>query len=393
MLYDALLWPFLAGTVAIYWMLPEGWRLPGLALASLALIAVMSPVSAVVLLALATLTWLAAPHIARGNRPALVLMIGAIVAAAGPLIVFKWTSTYGLPLLDGSLLRFAVPLGMSYYSFRLIHVLVDAFRLGAAPQSARDFFAYAFLFTIFVAGPIERYDHFVANRAPAFRHEDMRDGLMRIAIGLVKQGVFVELIVWARGRAFSELPYGLELLQEPALQAWLLLLLGYIIAYLNLGAYSDLAIGASRLFGLRIAENFNFPILARNLSDFWRRWHMSLSSWCQIYVFSPVLGTTRLPYLALVASFLVMGLWHTLTLNRIGWGLFHAGGLVVLYALSKTPAMRRSRRSGALRFALAWAITQLFVTLSFLFVHEEASNDLLLTLAILVKLVTFGLLQ
>ena len=90
-----------------------------------------------------------------------------------------------------------------------------------------------------------------------------------------------------------------------------------------------MAIGLSMLFGIRIAENFRFPLLAANLSDFWKRWHISLSSWCQTYIYLPALGITRNPYLAILATFVVMGLWHAISWQWLCWGLWHAFGLMV----------------------------------------------------------------
>lgn len=110
---------------------------------------------------------------------------------------------------------------------------------------------------------------------------------------------------------------------------------------MDFSAYSDIAIGCSRLFGIRIMENFRFPIFAQNLSMYWKRWHISLSSWCQTYAYMPMLGLTRNPYLATYASFLVMGLWHAGTLNRAGWGLYQATGVSIYVTWS---AFRRRRK-------------------------------------------------
>jgi len=107
-------------------------------------------------------------------------------------------------------------------------------------------------------------------------------------------------------------------------EAWRFLILSFFLFYLDFSAYSDIAIGSSRLLGFRIAENFNWPILATNPAAYWKRWHISLSGWCQAYVYLPVIGLTRNPYMAVFASFTCIGLWHAGNWNWLAWGLYHA---------------------------------------------------------------------
>ena len=93
--------------------------------------------------------------------------------------------------------------------------------------------------------------------------------------------------------------------------------------------YSDIAIGFGVLAGVRLRENFNWPFIARNIAEFWQRWHMSLSSWCRDYVYTPVLAASRWPSLALVSAMVILGLWHSLSLHYLLWGLYHGIGLTV----------------------------------------------------------------
>jgi alginate O-acetyltransferase complex protein AlgI len=100
-------------------------------------------------------------------------------------------------------------------------------------------------------------------------------------------------------------------------------------AYVQFAGYSDLAIGAGLLWGIRVIENFNYPFLATNMQDFWRRWHISLSSWCRDYVFQPIIAFSRNKWIALSAAMLVLALWHEISGRYILWGIFH-GTLVLL---------------------------------------------------------------
>src|SRR5205823_958189 len=95
-----------------------------------------------------------------------------------------------------------------------------------------------------------------------------------------------------------------------SMQAWRYLTYLFLHTYIEFSAYSDIAIGASLLFGIVIRENFDFPILASNVGEYWKRWHMSLSSWCQAYIYMPTIGVTRSPYLAVFLTMMTIGLWH-----------------------------------------------------------------------------------
>ncbi len=169
---------------------------------------------------------------------------------------------------------------------------------------------------------------------------------------------------------------------------WGILALAYVASLLNLSAYTDLAIGTSRLFGFKISENFNYPFIAQSLPDFWRRWHITLSSWCQTYVYSPVLGWSRNPYLALLVSFQVMGLWHAFSVNRVFWGIFHALGVIVASLWHKHA--RRNKWSWTetpFAIVVAWALTQAFVCASWIFVIAENDEHYLSSLWVLMRLV------
>ena len=121
----------------------------------------------------------------------------------------------------------------------------------------------------------------------------------------------------------------------------------FVRAYFDLSAYTDLAIGFSRLFGFRIMENFHFPFWQKNLSDFWRSWHISLSTWCRNNVYFPVFGLTRKTWLGLYASMLTMGLWHYVDLNWLAWGLYHGTGLVIVARWERWKKKRKKARKKA----------------------------------------------
>ncbi len=249
--------------------------------------------------------------------------IGAVLTAQGGLAkdVVDW------------LVQIGFPLGISFLSFRMIHILVECMR-GTLPKlSTSDYFLYAFFFPIWIAGPIERVDRFFAGRADKVSSDDLTIGANRVFWGLVKVFFLSKAVLPALYAAsFTPDSIAPNMAQLGVADTWWYLLVTYAILYTDFSGYSDLAIGLSRLFGFKIVENFNFPFLATNMSDYWRRWHISLANWCQSYVYMPVLARTRRPNLALYCSFFVMGLWHAASPNWILWGMWHATG-VTLYRL------------------------------------------------------------
>jgi alginate O-acetyltransferase complex protein AlgI len=156
---------------------------------------------------------------------------------------------------------------------------------------------------------------------------------------------------------------------------WAALFLTLAYIYLDFSGYSDIAIGSARLFGLRIMENFNLPFLATNLQAFWQRWHMTLANWCRTYIYMSMIGLTRNPYAAVLATFATMGLWHAASPHWIIWGIWHGLGLAWLMYWGQLARRRKivffKTRSGAV---LGWAMTLSYVALggAFTALHERA---------------------
>jgi alginate O-acetyltransferase complex protein AlgI len=322
-------WALLAATAVVSWLVPRAWRMPVLAAASAGAIISLSPVHGVAFVALTVayhhLAFLAA---ARGGRGWIWLVVAALVYLA----FFKYApGLFRAVLGDGSrIAAIAVPVGISYFTFKVIHFLIEVHRGTIKDRSLSSFMAYMLLFPIFTAGPIERFDHFLARRADRCSLDDICTGGTRIAHGLIKRFVIADILL-----APLIAPLGTaEVLTEnlhilPWYKVTAFLVGNYLLVYLDFSAYSDIAIGSSRILGFRIVENFNWPILARSIQEFWKRWHMSLVNWCQSYIFMPLIGKYRNPYLAVFVTFLVIGVWHEASLNWIAWALHHATGLAV----------------------------------------------------------------
>jgi alginate O-acetyltransferase complex protein AlgI len=382
-------WALAAVSCLVFWALPLRLRTGFLALVSIGYLFTLDAGSVAALFVLTTLFYVGAPYLApdRPRRQRLLVILILIVCLF--LAAFKY-----LPSLlrsfaaDVRIATLLIPLGISYYSFKLIHFGLEVSRGTVQRGRVDGFFLYLFWFPIFTAGPIERYDHFLANRVAQWRGADTVAGLHRVVVGIIKQAVIVDLLTrLIHPEIPSATALAVNLDHIPTAAVWLVVLRTYLVVYVSFSAYCDIAIGLSRLFGLGIMENFNWPIFARTASEYWQRWHMTLSGWCQNYIYMPALGYTRNPYLALQMSFFVMGMWHAGTATRLLWGFYHACGVGVYTAWSR---LRRRRKWSFMErgpgLVLAIALTQLYVLGSWAILAGEETGRVADGLRVLAKL-------
>ena len=223
-----------------------------------------------------------------------------------------------------------LPLGISFFTFEFYHFAWDRKYNRTEPGTLGEYLAFILFFPTMVAGPIKRYQDFL----PKLRAEpgewtaDWEVGATRILTGLAKKFAIADLLsAWTDHLNAHDI----RLASRGALLLWLF---AYSIKiYADFSAYSDIAIGSARLFGIRVPENFDWPYGRRNIQRFWACWHMSLTRWLTDYVFIPVarfrIGDWKPHvYVAIVATMLVSGLWHGAGLHYIAWGLYH--GLLLL---------------------------------------------------------------
>ena len=237
-------------------------------------------------------------------------------------------------------------LGASYFVFKLIHYLVDSTRQQIPKHGPQTLLAYLLFLPMFFAGPIQRFDDYLKDRRPFATRKDLAEGGSRIVEGLIKKVVIVDLLLdskvfshdtrqLAGAIPFFRPPCTIEQLVKEAhtihpFFTWQYVIHTFTQWYLDFSAYSDVAVGAALLFGIRLTENFDYPLVAPNPTEFWKRYHMSLSAFCQRYVYLPVLGWTRNPYVAVYATMMTMGLWHAGSLNYLAWGVYH-GTILSIY--------------------------------------------------------------
>jgi alginate O-acetyltransferase complex protein AlgI len=262
----------------------------------------------------------------------------------------------------------APPLALSFFAFEFVHYLYDVSH-GAPPlRHPARFTAFTLYFPSLVAGPIKRYQPFLASLQAGLtrvRPDDVKLGLLRVATGCVKKIVIADNLTAAIDfwlPQFAELPLA---------GRWAVLGLIGLRILTDFSGYSDIAIGLGLMMGIRLPENFNWPYLATNLPDFWHRWHISLSTWIRDYVYIPLggnrHGAARRALYAL-AAFALCGLWHGAAWNFVLWGVYHGAGLAI--GANYAAVLGRPGRGLAAIFArfpvFAWALTMLFVFLGWL---------------------------
>jgi len=284
-------------------------------------------------------SWLFARLIegARTHRQKQLFLIGECVVLLGLLGVFKYLgfilgnfqALFGIPELIPEIV---LPIGISFYTFQLISYVVDVYRgeIHAQPVFWK-LLLYSSLFHQCIAGPIVRYEtvqHDIDERHPT--RTDIYYGVRRFCIGLAKKAVLANscaavadtLLPIGTGGVFTQVTTGY----------WLGMLFFALQIYLDFSAYSDMAIGMGRMVGFHYLENFNYPYKCTSVQDFWRRWHISLSSFFRDYVYIPLGGSrcSRAQYVRnIFIVWFLTGMWHGASWNYILWGLYFAAFLLL----------------------------------------------------------------
>lgn len=261
--------------------------------------------------------------------------IAGVLVSIGVLSVFKyWNFATDLLFLgrgsnslhwDSAFL----PLGVSFFTFEFIHYAVDRYRGKVEKGSASEYLAFIFFFPTMVAGPIKRFQDFVVClRNPSTDWQlDWNRGITRILVGLAKKFAIADLLSSLSNHLNQE---DINLADRWVLVVWLFAY-GWKI-YFDFSAYSDIAIGSGRLFGIKIPENFDWPYTRTDIASFWRHWHISLYKWLVDYIFIPLGGSRVAPWRIscnVMVVMLVSGLWHGAALNFLVWGAWHGMLLVV----------------------------------------------------------------
>ncbi len=269
---------------------------------------------------------------------------------------------FGLPFLY--LPTIHLPIGISFFTFQAISYIADVYRGKVdAQRNIYRLALYIALFPQLIAGPIVRYlDIRKALEQRQVTSEGLSKGAQRFIIGLAKKVLIADTLAYVADQLFNAPPTALG-----ADAAWLGVICYTFQIYYDFSGYSDMAIGLGRMFGFHFLENFNYPYIARSLRDFWRRWHISLSTWFRDYLYIPLGGNRGSKYRTffnLGMVFFLCGLWHGASWNFIIWGMLHGTFLI----LERTALGKILDRWPAV---LQYSYTLLIVIISWVFFRAE----------------------
>ena len=323
------LYYFLPATVLLYLAAPRKLKNAVLLLASLVFYAWGEQRLVLLFAATILLGWLLGLLIERfrGKVWSRVFLWLSVLTTLGLLGYFKYAdffigslnSAFGLSL---PLLRVALPIGISFYTFQLLSYTIDVYRGDVAAQkNIIDFAAYVAMFPQLIAGPIVRYSD-IAGQLTERKHslDKIASGIRRFVVGLAKKVLIANVL----GQLCTQFR---QTAQPSVLFHWLYAVAFMLQIYFDFSGYSDMAIGLGRLFGFDFPENFNYPYISKSITEFWRRWHMTLGSWFRDYVYIPLGGNRRgigRQLFNILVVWMLTGLWHGAAWNFVLWGVFYA---------------------------------------------------------------------
>ncbi len=379
------LWFFMPATLLAYWLLPSRRRNALVAVVSLVFYTWGAGPYTVLLLSAIAVNYAAGLAVdsvrlrerPRARRGVLIATVGWDLAILG---VWKYGGfasrqidavSSALGLGHSPIVSLALPIGISFFTFHHLSYVVDVYRHSRpAQRSPVQFITYIAMFPQLIAGPIVRYHEISEQLADTGRnrYDDFAAGFPRFALGLAKKVIVADTIAPVADAAFAHAGG-----QITTPTAWLAALAYTIQIYFDFSGYSDMAIGLGVMLGFQLPENFNRPYSAYSVTDFWRRWHMSLSRWFRDYVYIPLGGNRRgtlRTYRNLLIIFVLCGFWHGANWTFLVWGLYH-GGLLVLERL-----LGWDRPPGtALSTVLRRAATFLLVVVGWVFFRAETMTE------------------
>lgn len=262
-----------------------------------------------------------------------------LVLNVGLLLYFKYANFFvdnfnvlleGLGMTGVHWTKIALPIGISFFTFQKISYLIDVYRKEKEPvKKWTDYALFVVLFPQLIAGPIVRYKEIIDEIED--RKANLNDnvrllGLFRFSVGLAKKVLIANVLGEIADHYYGGVNF------PSSTEAWLAIAAYTFQIYFDFSGYSDMAIGLGRMMGFTFPENFNFPYLSNSITDFWRRWHITLSSWMRDYLYIPLGGNRKgvgRTYFNLWAVFLISGFWHGASWNYVIWGAYHGLWLVL----------------------------------------------------------------
>lgn len=325
------LFAFLPAVLFLYFIVDRKFKNLVLLLASLFFYGWGEPKNVFLMLLAILINYVCGLGIEKDEKRKNLYLIIAVVFDLGNLFVFKYlnfsvdtvNSIFGL---DIHLRNIALPIGISFYTFQIMSYIIDVYRKEVpAQRNILNLALYLSLFPQLIAGPIVRYidvEKEIKTRESTWN--GIYSGVMRFCVGFSKKVLLADQLSSLVDIAFSGVP--------SMLLKWVGIIAYALQIYFDFSGYSDMAIGLGEIFGFHFLENFNYPYISRSIKEFWRRWHISLSTWFRDYLYIPLGGSRKGPvrtYVNLMIVFFTTGLWHGASFNFIVWGLYYAVFLVL----------------------------------------------------------------
>lgn len=337
------------------------------------------------IIAITLVSYLAGIYLDKQERPRgrrLAVMWGGVAFACGILFIFKYFDFFARSFArilgaagfaaDAVTLDLILPVGLSFYVFQSIGYIVDVYkRRIVGTHDVLAFFAFISFFPQLVAGPIER----ASNTLPQFERPR---GAFDYAAGvsgmkLILWGLFKKMVVADNAAYLVDTVFG-RYTEAGTVGLWTAAVLFTVQIYCDFSGYSDIAVGAARLFGINLMQNFRYPFFAHNIKEFWHRWHISLTTWFRDYIYIP-LGGGRKGVAATIRNstivFLVSGLWHGAALTFVLWGAYHA---VVYLPACVNRGRNLQHPAGVLYDVWAMGTTFMLVVLGFVIFRAESAS-------------------
>ena len=384
------LFGFLPITLAGYYLIRPGLRNAFLLVMSLLFYAYGEPRFVFVMMASIIANYLLGLLIDRaGGRKTLrrAALLLTLAVNLGILFYYKYfdffiTNVNRLTHADLPLRRIVLPIGISFFTFQGMSYVLDVYMGKTGVQKNPLHVAlYIALFPQLIAGPIVRYSDI--DREIVERHESVEafaSGIKRFTVGLAKKAFLANSFALLADRAFDTDPAALG-----AGLAWLGAFAYTLQIYFDFSGYSDMAIGLGRMFGFHFKENFDHPYISLNMTDFWRRWHISLSSWFRDYVYIPMGGNRRgNVYFHLLVIFFLTGLWHGASWNFVFWGLWHG-----FFLIAERP-FRKRKVTLPVPKVLKWVYAMLAVVIGWVFFRATRMSAALAYLGCMFGTAGFG---
>ncbi len=407
---------FLPVFFVVYYLMPyrlkNGWALAG----STAFYAWGAPLFVFVLFASITFDFYAVKQFDRTTNRKIWLWL-SVILNVGLLAYFKYANFFvdnvnsllaGMGFSAVSWTAVVLPIGISFFTFQKISYVIDVYRGVRKPlNSLADHALYVILFPQLIAGPIVRYSEIadeLKDRKQNLNADNRLLGLFRFSLGLAKK-VLIANVLGAEADKMFAIPVG-ELKTD---QAWYGAICYTFQIYFDFSGYSDMAIGLGRMMGFKFPENFNNPYISKSITEFWRRWHITLSSWMRDYLYIPLGGnrvSTKRLYVNLWTVFIISGLWHGAAWTFVIWGAYHGFFLVIerMFLLKVYEQIPGILRTGIIFIIVVFgwvffrasdfetAIGFIKSMFAFDFAHFDKPSEVELTLPIAVAFSFFALL-